>query len=195
MNYYNILNLPLYSDIKDIKNQYLNLLKSTKDDNKIKELNKIYTFLKDPLNKFNYDNQLKKDLEDKTEKSNLDNFYDELDKNKITDEDVKHILIERKKLDRNLNNIEKLYSDEEINNIIKNDDKFKELSNLDDDNTDFKPISTINNLNFNDDVKINNDIYKNVDELYKKSKQDKDIDEYIKARDEELKVINSLNKK
>ena len=194
MNYYNILNLPLYSDIKDIKIQYLTLLKSTKDDKKIKELNKIYTFLKDPLNKFNYDNQLKEEL-NKNEKSNLDNFYDDLDKNKITDEDVQNILLERNKQlinNRKLNNLQSpIYTEEEIKNIIENDEEFKQFSNI--DNNNFNPIS-IDEINFNHDD-INNDLYKNVDELYKKSKQDKNIDEYIKARDEELKIINSLNKK
>lgn len=194
MNYYNILNLPLYSDIKDIKIQYLTLLKSTKDDKKIKELNKIYTFLKDPLNKFNYDNQLKEEL-NKNEKSNLDNFYDDLDKNKITDEDVQNILLERNKQlinNRKLNNLQSpIYTEEEIKNIIENDEEFKQFSNI--DNNNFNPIST-DEINFNHDD-INNDLYKNVDELYKKSKQDKNIDEYIKARDEELKIINSLNKK
>ena len=194
MNYYNILNLPLYSDIKDIKIQYLTLLKSTKDDKKIKELNKIYTFLKDPLNKFNYDNQLKEEF-NKNEKSNLDNFYNDLDKNKITDEDVQNILLERNKQlinNRKLNNLQSpIYTEDEIKNIIENDEEFKQFSNI--DNNNFNPIST-DEINFNHDD-INNDLYKNVDELYKKSKQDKNIDEYIKARDEELKIINSLNKK
>lgn len=192
MNYYNILNLPLYSDIKDIKNQYLNLLKSTKDETKIKELNKIYTFLKDPLNKFNYDNQLKEEL-NKSQKSNLDDFYDNLDNNKITDKDIEKILYERSKQINNRDiNVKLLYSEEEVKNIIENDKEFKQISNINDDN-DFKPIST-DEINFEHED-INNDLYKNVDELYKKSKQDKNIDEYIKARDEELKVINSLNKK
>lgn len=192
MNYYNILNLPLYSDIKDIKNQYLNLLKSTKDETKIKELNKIYTFLKDPLNKFNYDNQLKEEL-NKSQKSNLDDFYDNLDNNKITDKDIEKILYERSKQLNNRDiNVKPLYSEEEVKNIIENDKEFKQISNINDDN-DFKPIST-DEINFEHED-INNDLYKNVDELYKKSKQDKNIDEYIKARDEELKVINSLNKK
>ena len=191
MNYYNFLDLPLYSDIKDIKTKYLILLKSTKNNDKIKELNKIYTFLKDPLNKFNYDNQLKEEL-NKNLKSNLDEFYDDLDNNKITNEDVEKILSERNKQSNNINfNVKSIYNEDEVKDIIENDDKFKQLSNLNDD--DFNPIST-EDINFNNDD-INNDLYKDVDELYKKSKIDKDIDEYIKARDEELKVINSLNKK
>ena len=168
MNYYNILNLPLYSDIKDIKTQYLILLKSTKNNDKIKELNKIYTFLKDPLNKFNYDNQLKEELENnKNEKSNLDEFYDDLNKNKLTDDDVQKILIE--------------HNNHLINENINSSNDFIPMNSNDDD------------INFNNDD-INNDLYKDVDELYKKSKQDKNIDEYIKAREEELKIINSLNK-
>ena len=155
MNYY--INLPLYSDIKDIKIQYLTLLKSFKDDdNKIKELNKIYAFLKDPLNKFNYDNQLKEELKNnKDEKTILDNLYDDVDKNKITDEDLQKILNDRNKLNsffdcfydkkqnkKDLNNDDNKYDNDDEDNNDKNDDE-NDDEDIDDVLNDETPIGVV----------------------------------------------------